>query len=271
MSTDLNEFLSPADLLINAKSLLSSGRDNYLRPAVLEAISCLESYVQTYVFRELEHTIDPLLLRWIQDKTRNDFDSRLSVIVPVATGLRVDKRSELWNRYKRAKQIRNRVTHVGKRVSLEEAVFVIDTVEAWLTYLASTITLQLRLENLREDVEKGKVDVYDKNTALNILQGYLSSLGDFLQVESASTSKGMVDAIFSVGQYRIAISTVFVTLGSLKALKNVHADSSGLPDEFSHGVSLLFNKGERVPDSLSTKTSGDGRVITLIINIGGNR
>ena len=268
MSADSNEFLPPVDLLKNAKSLLLSGRDNYLRPAVLEAISCLESYVQTYVFQELEHKIDPLLLKWLQDKTRNDFDSRLSVIVPIATGLRVDKRSELWNRYKRAKQIRNRVTHTGRRVSLKEAEFVIDTVEAWLTYLASTITLQLRLESLREDVEKGKVNVNDKGTALDILQVYLSSLGDFLQVENAS-SKGVVDAIFSVGQYRIAISTVFVTLRSLKALKNIHADSSGLPDEFSHGVALLFNRGERVPDNLSTKTSSNGRVITLIINIGG--
>ncbi len=269
MSSDLKELLSPTDLLKNAKSLLLSGRDNYLRPAVLEAISCLESYVQTYVFQELEHKIDPLLLKWIQDKTRNDFDSRLSIIIPIATGLRVDKQSELWNRYKRAKQIRNRVTHVGKRVSLEEAKFVVDTVEAWLTYLASTITLQLQLESLREDVEKGKVDVSDKNTALDILRGYLSPLGDFLQVESAS--KSMVDAIFSVGQYRIAVSTVFVTLRSLKALKNVRANSSRLLEEFSHGVSLLFNKGERVPDNLSTKTSSDDRVITLIINIGGNK
>ncbi|MCF8083174.1 MAG: hypothetical protein K9M96_08770 [Deltaproteobacteria bacterium] len=265
MNVESNEFLSPIDLLKNAKSLVLSDQDNYLRPAVLEAISCLESYVQAYVFRELEHKMDPLLLKWLQDRTRNDFDSRLSVIIPIATGLRVDKRSDLWNRYKRAKQIRNRVTHVGKRVTTDEAEFVIDTVESWLTYLASTITLQLQLEILRDNVENGVVFISDRSTALDILQKYLSTLGDFLQFDNVS--KGMTDAIFSVGQYKIAVSVVFVTLKSLNALKNVHADSSGLPDEFSHGVSLVFNKGELIPDELSVKTSSDGRVITMIINI----
>ena len=62
MSENLNnESLPPLDLLMNAKSLFLSERNDYLRPAVLEAISCLESYVQTFVFKELESKIDPLL------------------------------------------------------------------------------------------------------------------------------------------------------------------------------------------------------------------
>lgn len=258
------ESLSPLDLLKNAKSLFLSGKEEYLRPAVLKAISCLESYVQTVVFRELESRIDPLLLKWLQDKTSSDFDSRLSILIPTATGLQVDKRSELWDRYKKAKLIRNRVTHVGIRVTQEQAKFVIDMVEAWLTYLASTVSLQLQLEVLRKEVESGVVKVTNKKAALELIREHLSPLGDLYRTEAAN--QGMIDAVFAVGQYRVAVSIAFIDLRTLKALKNIHADSSGLPDTFSHGVSLVFNRGVHVPDEVATKTSGDGRVITLIIN-----
>ncbi len=259
-----SELLSPVELLKSAKELFLSGKEEYFRPAVLEAISCLESYVQMAVFQELETKIDPLFLKWLQDKTRNDFDSRLSVLVPVSTGIRVDKASELWNRYKKAKSIRNRVTHAGIRITRKDAQFVINTVEDWLAYLASTITLQFRLQELCKQVESNFVTVTNKRTALDLLQVHLSYLGDLSQTDVAN--QGITDAIFTVGRYRIAVSVVFVELKTLKSLERIHADSSGLPDTFSHGVSLVFNSGNRIPQDLAMKTSDDGRAITFIIN-----
>jgi len=259
-----NELLSPLELLRSAKALSLSGKEEYLRPAVLEAISCLEIYVQTVVFRELRSKLDSPLVKLLQDKTRNDFDSRLSILVPIATGLQVDKQSELWGRYKTAKTIRNNVTHAGTRVTQKDTEFVIATVEAWLTYLASTISLQLRLQELREKVENGIVTVTSERAALELIQEHLSPLGDFPQIEFVT--QGMTDAVFTVGQYCIAVNITFIELKTLRSLKKIHADSNGLPDIFSHGVSLVFNRGDRIPDELAVKTSDDGRVITIIIN-----
>jgi hypothetical protein len=63
-----------------------------------------------------------------------DFDSRLGVLTPVALRQPVDKASDLWKRYLRSKKIRNEVTHSGRRVTYDDAVFVLATVRiGWPT------------------------------------------------------------------------------------------------------------------------------------------
>ena len=127
-----------------------------MRAAVLEAITALEAFVQSTVFASLNGKIDPLLIQWLEHKTKMDFDSRLSVLTPIAVGRSVDKSSTLWSDYKKAKGIRNKVTHSGVKVSAKDARFVIDTVYNWLAYLGSTLEIEVALMGLKRISSKGK-------------------------------------------------------------------------------------------------------------------
>ncbi len=70
---------TPEELLDNAETLLASSNPKMMRAVVLEAITALEAYVQSVVFSALGTKLDSLLVQWLEDKTKMDFDSRLSV------------------------------------------------------------------------------------------------------------------------------------------------------------------------------------------------
>lgn len=129
---------SPAELLATSEALMTSGANDWTmyRAAVLEAITALETSVQTIILPGLRRRLGSELAKWIEEKTRMDFDSRLGLLVPVVTTLKVDKSAKLWIDYKSAKKIRNSVTHSGKKVSQEQARTVINTVYEWLEYLS---------------------------------------------------------------------------------------------------------------------------------------
>src|SRR5438128_5249430 len=125
---------TPEELLAGAESLLAS-RDTLLyRSAVLEAISALEFFVQKTVFTLLEQTTDQRLVDWIRKQSENRFDDRLGILLPIASGRLINKNSDLWQRYKTSKAIRNKVTHEGKAVSLAEARTAVQTVYDWLAF-----------------------------------------------------------------------------------------------------------------------------------------
>jgi hypothetical protein len=126
-----------AQLLKNAEHLLESGDRMTIRASVFEAITALEAYVSDQIFSQLPQKVGEPLSKWLEGKTRMDFDTRLLVLIPLATGLPVDKKSRLWGDYKKAKGLRNRIAHTGKTVSQAQARKVIETVYEWLTYLGS--------------------------------------------------------------------------------------------------------------------------------------
>ena len=78
---------TPDEILENAEALLNSNNPKMFRGAILEAITALEAYVQKTVFASLENKLDPLLVKWLQEKTMMDFDTRLSLFTPIATGV----------------------------------------------------------------------------------------------------------------------------------------------------------------------------------------
>lgn len=110
-------FHSPSDLLSGAESLLATNDPHFNRAAVLEAVSALEAYVGTVIFDALENNFDASLVNLLKAKTKMDFDSRMSILVPLATGQTVDKSGQLWQDYKECKKIRNNVTHLGSHVT----------------------------------------------------------------------------------------------------------------------------------------------------------
>jgi hypothetical protein len=133
----VDENLTPAELLETAERLFAEGDGNrsIYRVAVLEAITALEANVRDKVFSALQARVGDDLTKWLEEKTRMDFDTRLGLFIPIATGLKVDKGDKLWSDFKKAKEIRNTVTHSGKRVTRYQARSVIDTVYEWMEYL----------------------------------------------------------------------------------------------------------------------------------------
>jgi len=130
-----DDHLTAAELLQTAEKLFSFGEANMYRASVLEAITALEASVKAIAFPALESRVGKELATWLEDKTRMDFDTRLSILIPVATGLKVNKQDRLWSDYKKAKETRNKVTHAGTKVTRNQARFVIDTVYEWIEYL----------------------------------------------------------------------------------------------------------------------------------------
>jgi hypothetical protein len=93
--TSKSDLHTPSELLVAAHKLFDAGDVHLLRPAVLEAMTCLESYVQAVVFKALSNKLDPLLVKWLEDKTRMDFDTRLHLLTPIATGHPITKEGSL--------------------------------------------------------------------------------------------------------------------------------------------------------------------------------
>lgn len=132
--------LSATELLETAEHLYSSGDNRALRAAVLEAVSALESFVHTAVSPRLPDKVGQQLATWLEAKTRTDFDARLSLLYPLATGLPIDKSSGLWTRYKSARRARNDVAHLGARITKPKARKIIDTVYELINYLGALPT-----------------------------------------------------------------------------------------------------------------------------------
>jgi hypothetical protein len=142
-----NENLTPAELLETAERLYAIEDTKMYRAAILEAITALEAHVHARAFSALRAKLNEDLIEWLEEKTRMDFDTRLSVFVPLATGLRVDKKDRIWSDYKKAKKIRNEVTHSGSKVTKQQARSVINTVYEWIEYINQAQETQQRRED----------------------------------------------------------------------------------------------------------------------------
>jgi len=207
---------SPKELLAVAEELLNAGDSRLYRAAILEAITALEAYVADRVFSSLGSKIDPLLVKWLEEKTRMDFDSRLDTFVPIAIGRTIDKQNHLWAQYKEAKEIRNKVTHSGRKVTREQAFSVVRTVLDWLAYLGSTVEVDLALIDLRrhlqqkgwgeEGKQKGKFS--PEITLVEIVQEYFQSARSAdVKSEFLIGGKYRADLVLFFEQYSVLVET----------------------------------------------------------------
>src|ERR1700687_4125129 len=64
------ELHTPEELLASASALLASGETDVRRAVVLEAITALEAFVHQTIFPVLARTMDDLLVKWLDEKTR---------------------------------------------------------------------------------------------------------------------------------------------------------------------------------------------------------
>jgi len=165
---------TPDELLAGARRLMETADPVVLRAAVLESITALEAFVHQRVFAGIREGLDPLLVTWLEEKTRKDFDSRLKVLTPIATGLPINQQAQLWSRYKRAKSLRNAVTLSGRNVSPTKAHEVLQTVHGWLAFLACSAEVDAALAVFKREVEAGKVTVTDECSASQAIAHYFS-------------------------------------------------------------------------------------------------
>lgn len=256
------ELHTPEELLDNAETLLESGNPKMMRAAVLEAITALEAFVQVVVFSSLKTKLDPLLVQWLEEKTRMDFDSRLSILTPVAVGQPIDKQSSIWKAYKDAKEIRNKVTHSGRKVSMADAKFVVDTVYQWLGFLGSTVELELAMLRLKRYVEENHISIASGREAVSLIRDYFGKTKAASGAHEVRVRLGQanwqVDLILTFGSMTVAVETKFLPKESTlerrvrEAVEQVKAYL--LATGIIHGAVVIFKKGAYADGFETVKT-----------------
>lgn len=263
---------TPEELLATAESLLAAMDPALHRAVVLEAITALEAFVHQTVFRALVGKLDPLLVKWLEDKTLMDFDSRLSVIAPIATGQPVETGSQLWRDYKVAKKTRNKVTHEGRRVSREEAIFVLETVRRWLAHLGSTASVEIALDGLKRYVESHRLQVGKGNEAERVVFDYFGRTRPATAARQMSSPKAKYDLVLRFGEELVAVEVKRTPrrLGDLEnfllsAARQVTEAIRG--EKFSRGAVICFSPMMPTEAFQKVRTLENGVISLVVIRV----
>jgi hypothetical protein len=261
-------------LLDGAEALFTCGDPRMLRGAVLEAITALEAFVKDTVFSALDGRLDPLLVKWLEERTKMDFDARLSVLTPVATGRKIDKQSSLWNDYKRAKRIRNTVTHTGARVTTRQARFVIDTVYGWLGHLGSTAELVVALSALKRYIEHEAPDrVSSEKEGISLVHEYFGRTKAASAVHEPRGAVGGVrpDLLLTFGDYQVLVEAKYARGGRTRAIVETavqqvsrYMEIFGVPNS----AVVVFQRGELEPGFDTVRRYLDSKVYVVVISVG---
>jgi hypothetical protein len=266
------ELHTPDELLANATAMYTSGDSKLFRPAILEAITALEAFVQRTVFESLAGKLDPLLLKWLDEKTRMDFDTRLSILTPVATGLPIDKGGSLWRGYKSAKEIRNKVVHSGRKVTKEDTTMVIQVVRDWLSYLGSNVELEAALVDLKKWVEdQDALVINDPREAEILVDEFFRHTKAASAAHEVDVGAQRADLILDFGPRKVVVEAKLVRSG--RNIINVRRAAIDQVDRIRREAHIhqacvvMFAKGlERTLFSQVERHDG-GTIISVIIHI----
>ncbi len=218
-----------------------------------------------------------------------DFDSRLSVLTPIAIGRPIEKKSQFWGDYKKAKEIRNKVTHSGKKVSSAEARFVIDTVYRWLAYLGSTIELELALIGLKRYVEENKIPIANGDEAVRLISEYFGRTKAATASINADVKLGrrsrQADIILQFGINTVIVEAKFFVTSSsyqghlLHSLSSEEQKSDPIEQVIAlmkasgitQGALIIFQKSqtqrEIPPEFQTVRKYHDGKVYVVFIKV----
>jgi hypothetical protein len=268
---------TPDELLANATAMYTSGDPKLFRGAILESIAALESFVHQTVFSSLRGKLDSELVTWLEDKTRMDFDSRLSVLAPVATGLPIDKTSKLWDGYKKAKDIRNKVVHSGRKVTPTDVTSVMEIVREWLSYLSSTVELETALLHLKRWVEQRTgVTIQNEAQATQlVIQFFQQSKTASAIVQAEITSdrhRRWADVILDFGPRKVLVETKFVR--DSRTVRNVIQDAVNQVDQLRKAAKIqqacvfIFMKrtAAHMPEKVERHYGGE--IFSVAIQVG---
>lgn len=264
----------PEDLLKNAKYLLDTNDLRFMRPVILESMTALEVYIHTKIFKILELRFDPEFVAWLREKTKFNFNSRLGVITSLALGIKISKlkRSDLWTRYKKARNVRNDVSHEGRIISFNEAEEVYNTVYDWLACLGSNIGLEIALIEFKQFIENNHLSVTTEFEAQALVNDYFKESGvakPVSNVEHLNSSR--FDYILKFGNNTVALE--FKLQGSIPEISTYIQDiiyrSLTLLNRFNIDkmAIMIFCRGP-VPESYQAiKKFEAGEILVTLIQI----
>lgn len=271
------ELLGPEDLLENARYLLELREQKTIRSVILESMTALEVYVHNKVFKILEIKYDPAFVKWLKERTDFNFDDRLGNITPFALNEDVSafRASDLWRRYKNARELRNDVTHKGIEVSFENAEEVYKTVYDWLAYLESSVGLELSLNEFKQIIIE-RSEITSVNDYFDLLsEFYLRSRAGF-DIRSITQMEYPIELAFEwglkFGQIIVSLDTkmssgtmndfnylVETVIGQTRIkLENPDIDKAAI---------IIFHRGE-LPESFEfVRHFEEGRIYIVAIEI----
>ena len=260
---------TPNELLLGAEKLLNTHEPKFMRSVILESLAALEAYVQITVFTLLDKKMDPLFVKWLKDKTRMDFDSRLNQLTPLALNTPVDMASSLWREYKEAREIRNKVAHHSRVASYDEASQVFETVKKWLSYLGANAEVDLSLIKLKVFLEKRLVgQSINEGEAIEKVIDFYSKSQPFIDAKQESVIKNYsADLVLDFGDYKTLFEIKLSKRRfeeSLVQLEHLYSKLHN-PDKYRL-VLLQFVEG-KIPESFEQITQINGYTSVVFIEL----
>lgn len=268
------DIASPEDLLRVARELLATGDPKLRRAVVLEAMTALESSVHRVVFDLLKKTLDPILYVWLRNRTKNDFDTRVKVLTPVALQQTPAPDSGLLDGYERARDIRHDVIHAGRRPSRENAEYVLKTVEDWLEFLGSTGDVSRALADLKRYIESSQTVVPDGLAAERIVRDYFqrSSVAHSSAVKTTiGTTTYEWDLVLRFGRRLVVVEVKRIPAGATlgrRAEMVVERFASRLAASgTSRGALVILSESEPTEAYNHVKELYEGMISVVVVHV----
>lgn len=269
------DFHTPGELLSSARNLLNSGNEMHYRGAMLDALAALESYIQATVFPTLSERLSPDLSQWLENKTKMDFDSRLGILVPFATGIPIDKSSALWSRYKEIRQTRTQVVHGGKKVSYLDAEQVINNVAEWMAYLGSTVEVEKGLVSFKRWVESlPSGEIRTEADALGLVKHFFgkSTAADVEAQDRIRIGRAQyqIDAILKFGTRRVIIEAKFLRSPRSRGIRQeavAQVEHYMRLTNTDHAAIILFIQKKDEQPHTDLERLSEGRILIVSVYI----
>lgn len=269
------DFHTPEELLATAIRLLRQEDPSLNRAVLLESIAALETAVERTVFPLLKETLGPVLANWLKDKTKMDFDSRLTPLAGQAIKKEIDTRTNpLWKDYKKVKQLRNQAIHRGTRVSRENAAFAIKTVESWLAFLGSTAQIEVALWMIKHYFERREPysEVPSRSDLVSMVSRvFTKAKVKSVQEEPTIKQHGMVlrpDLVVTYGDIDVVVETKVIKNQPIGSMIDMTA-MKALSYAGEHGrAAILFFSMSGLPSQYDgVFHASDGRVSAVGIRV----
>lgn len=269
---------TPEELLENAESFINQKTPQSYRAAILEAVVALEAYVEAVVFPALKLSYSEKYVEWLEKKTAMDFDGRLEYLVPLATGRAIDitisPLNAYWNEYKDIRSLRHKIVHKGKKATESDARKAIDVVYKWLSYLGSSIELEVALSQLKKSLESKNQQIAHEADAIKLVDEFFSkskaSTNHLEMIKSDGITNYGIDLLLKFGLHHVTIETKFARQKSLPELVNSSIKQvtrlsrlAGSPES----AVIIFHRDLVSSDYDKVLKSPDGDVLVVVIKI----
>lgn len=205
-----------------------------------------------------------------------DFDSRLSVLTPVATGLPIDKSSQLWDGYKKAKEIRNKVVHSGRKVTAADVELVMATVRDWLSYLGSTVELEAVLIALKRWVEQSStISIENEAQANQLVARYFNRTAAAKTTVEVEINSGgrrhRADMILDFGPRKVLVETKFPRIANnvRNVIRDAVEQADALRKAANIGQACVIAFLRKRPDGVSeaVERHKGGEILSVAIEV----